>query len=380
LIRRRLLTAGAAVVIVGGAVAGVLLTRGSPGQEPAANPGLPPATAKVARTTLVETKTLTGTLGYGDPVPITATATGTLTWIAPAGSTVKRGEPLFKIDERPVIALYGSLPLYRPLRGGVEGGDVQELERNLATLSYSGFTVDDAYTSATADAVRAWQADLGLPQTGTVEPGQIVFTRRAVRIAGHTGRVGDAVGGGSSERGGSAEGGVRVLTYTGTSRRVTVQLDVTDSTLAVRGRTVTVKVPGRRAVKGRIARVGAVLTSQAATADGAAAPEEGSSPDGAGSAASDARIEVTVTIANQNALGSLDAAPVDVDFASGERKDVLAVPISALLALAKGGFGVEVVDRDRTRVVPVRTGMFAAGQVEVSGNGIAEGVRVGVPK
>jgi membrane fusion protein, multidrug efflux system len=378
--RRKLLMTGAAVVILGGAVAGVLLTRGSPGRQPAANRGLPPATAKVARTTLVETKTVSGTLGYGDPVPITATATGTLTWIAPVGSTVKRGEPLFKVDQRPVVALYGSLPLYRTLRDGVTGRDVRQLERNLATLGYTGFTVDDTYTTATAVAVRAWQADLGLLQTGIVEPGQVVFTRGSVRIAEHTARVGDAVGGRSSEGGGSAEGGVPVLTSTGTSRRVTVQLDVTDSALAVRGRTVTVKVPGRRAVKGLIARVGTVLTSQAPTADGGAAPAEGGTPGGAGSAASDAQIEVTVTIASQKALGPLDAAPVDVDFASGRREDVLAVPIAALLALAKGGFGVEVVDGGRTRVVPVKTGMFASGQVEVSAAGVAEGMTVGVPK
>jgi hypothetical protein len=89
---------------------------------------------------------------------------------------------------------------------------------------------------------------------------------------------------------------------------------------------------------------------------------------------------VTVTIANQAALGSLDAAPVDVDLVSDRRADVLAVPVAALLALPKGGFGLQVVNGVRTRIVAVKTGMFAAGQVEVSGDGIAEGMRVGVPK
>jgi membrane fusion protein, multidrug efflux system len=95
---------------------------------------------------------------------------------------------------------------------------------------------------------------------------------------------------------------------------------------------------------------------------------------------SDARVEVTVTIANQKALGPLVAAPVDVDFVSGVRQDVLVVPVAALLALPKQGFGVQVVEGDATRIVPVRTGMFAAGQVEVSGPGIAEGMSVGVPR
>jgi hypothetical protein len=151
---------------------------------------------------------------------------------------------------------------------------------------------------------------------------------------------------------------------------------VADASLAVKGRAVTVTVPGQRAVKGRIARVGTVAAAQPAPAEGGATTEQGD----ASPSTSAPRIEVTVTIANQAALGSLDAAPVDVDLVSDRRADVLAVPVAALLALTKGGFGVQVVDGVRTRIVAVKTGMFAAGQVEVSGNGIAEGMRVGVPK
>jgi peptidoglycan hydrolase-like protein with peptidoglycan-binding domain len=366
--RGKLLISGAAVVILGGAIAGFTLVRGSGGTEAAANPALPPATAKVIRTTLVETKTVSGTLGYGEPVPIRAGERGTLTWIAPVGSTVERGEPLFRVDERPVVALYGSLPLYRALRDGSKGRDVRQLERNLAALGHRGFPVDGTYTAATAAAVRAWQARLGLPPTEAVEPGQAVFTPGPVRIAAQAARVGDVVGGESGGGGGS------VLSYTGPSRRVTVELDVADAALAVEGRTVTVTVPGRGAVKGKISQVGAVVTAQSAT------PAEGTASEGATSTASDARIAVTVTIADQRALGSLQAAPVDVDFVSSEREDVLAVPVVALLALAKGGFGVQVVDGATTRTVPVKTATFAAGQVEISGKGIAEGVKVGVPK
>ncbi|HEY3261855.1 MAG TPA: peptidoglycan-binding protein, partial [Pseudonocardiaceae bacterium] len=185
--RPKLLITGAAVVILGGAVGGLALAWGSAAKQPAANPALPPATAKVTRTTLVETKKVSGTLGYGDPAPIRAAAgRGTLTWIAPVGSTVTRGEPLFKVDERPVVALYGSLPLYRTLRAGVEGSDIKQFEENLSKLGYAGFTVDKTYTAATTEAARSWQADLGLPKTGAVEPGQVVVTPGAVRVAEHT--------------------------------------------------------------------------------------------------------------------------------------------------------------------------------------------------
>jgi peptidoglycan hydrolase-like protein with peptidoglycan-binding domain len=372
--RRTPLIYGAAVVLLGGAAAGFVLARGPGGNKAAANPGLPPATAEVTRTTLVETTMVPGTLGYGDPVPVSAAGRGTITWIAPVGSTVKRGEPLFKVDQRPVVVLYGSLPLYRALQVGTKGADVKQLERNLAALGYTGFTVDDTYTPATAAAVDTWQARLGLPMTGTVEPGQVVVTRRAVRIAAHTARAGDTTGG---ETGG---GGALILSYTGTTRRVAIELEVADWALAVKGRTVTVTVPGRGTAQGKIARVGTVVTAQGTT-PGGTAPDGGANPDaGASPAAADATIEVSVTIADQEALGPLDAAPVDAGFVSDKREDVLAVPVAALLALPKGGFGVQVVDGATTRIVAVRTGMFAAGQVEISGQGIAEGVRVGVPK
>jgi multidrug efflux system membrane fusion protein len=127
-------------------------------------------------------------------------------------------------------------------------------------------------------------------------------------------------------------------------------------------------------VKGTIARAGTVVMAPGTTSVGSSSPDS-TSPVGSGLS-----IEVSVMIADQKALGLLDAAPVDVDFVASKRKDVLAVPVAALLALPRGGFGVQVVNGGGTRIVAVKTGMFAAGQVEVTGNGIVGGVRVGIPK
>jgi peptidoglycan hydrolase-like protein with peptidoglycan-binding domain len=362
-VRHKLLIVGAAALILASAAAGAVLTRRSAPEKPRAT--LPPATAQVTRTTLVETRTVSGTLGYGDPVPVRAAVSGTLTWIAPVGSTVRHGEPLFKVDERPVVELYGSLPLYRTLRVGEQGADVRELEQNLADLGYTGFAADDVYTAATAEAVRGWQAGLGLPQSGAVEPAQAVVTPGPVRIAQQTARVGDVVAGDAREGGGS------VLGYTGTARLVTVDLKVADRNLAVEARTATVTVLGAGTVEGRIAEIGTVAKGQ---------PQATSAPGAPSPVASEATIRVTVTIADQAALGPLDAAPVDVALVSAEREDVLAVPVAALLALPQGGFGLEVVDGRTTRIVPVKTGLFASGRVEVTGEGIAQGVKVGVPR
>jgi len=54
-------------------------------------------------------------------------------------------------------------------------------------------------------------------------------------------------------------------------------------------------------------------------------------------------------------------------FTAAEHKDVLTVPIAALVALAEGGYGVEVVDGSTSHYVRVETGLFASGRVEVSG-------------
>jgi peptidoglycan hydrolase-like protein with peptidoglycan-binding domain len=362
--RRLVITAAvvAGVLVVGGIAAGAVLPWRWSAAESGGQAKLPPATAEVIRMTLVETKTVAGTLGYGDPVPVGAVGEGTLTWIAAIGSTVKRGEPLFKIDERPVVALYGAVPPYRVLRVGVVGVDVKQLEENLSGLGYTGFTVDNTFTAGTAAAVRDWQASLGVPVTGTVELGQAVFTPGPVRVAAQVARVGAPAGRG--------EGGAAVLSYTGTTRLVTVELKVADQALAAEGGKVTVTIPGGKRVDGTITKVGTV----------AAVPDQATeAPSGQSGPAADARIAVTVVIADQQALGRLEAAPVDVDFVSQKREGVLAVPVAALLALPDGGYGVEVVEGGTTRIVAVSTGLFAAGRVEISGGGIAEGMKVGVP-
>lgn len=362
--RRRTLVAGAVMsaVVVSGATAAVIGLSAARQGDAADAKDLPAQTAEVTRTTLRDTVTTEGSLGYGDTVAVGASGPGTITWLAPAGSTVKRGKPLFKVDERPVVALFGKLPVYRELSTGVEGDDVQQLERNLAKLGYrsaSGFTVDDEFTAATADAVSDWQEDLGLAETGRVEPGQVVFVPEEVRIAEHSAQVGAAAGQGA------------VLSYTGVTREVTVEADPADQRLVRKGASVSVAVPGGKTVPGKVSEVGTVASAADSGSDQA--------PQGEDSSVSEETVlEVTVSIADQDKLGSLDGGPVDVTFTSETRQNVLTVPVAALLALAEGGYGVEVVDGNATRVVAVDTGLFADGLVEVSGDGIAEGTVVGV--
>ena len=78
---------------------------------------------------------------------------------------------------------------------------------------------------------------------------------------------------------------------------------------------------------------------------------------------------------------SFQEVSVTVGLPSEKRENVLSVPVGALVALSPEQFGVEVVQDDSTtKRVPVTTGLFAAGRVEISGEGLAEGQRVVVPQ
>ena len=58
----------------------------------------------------------------------------------------------------------------------------------------------------------------------------------------------------------------------------------------------------------------------------------------------------------------------------------MAVPVTALLALAEGGYAVEVEQADgTTRLVQVDPGMYADGMVEVVSDALQAGNRVVAP-
>jgi hypothetical protein len=395
--RRTALIASSVIVVTAVAVVGALGLGGGEDKGPSAPPRSGSA-VPVTRTTLAERTAVDGQLGYGTEIPLPVKATGTVTWLPEQGATVERGGTLLRVDDRPVVLMYGMLPMYRdmgltsqegnegsddqqredgdgkspipsgsPAPGGagtggdtgsaqapreLRGMDVMQFETNLAALGHTGFTVDERFTTNTAQAVKRWQKSLGRAQTGTVGVGDVIYSAGRVRI-GHAGvRPGSAVG-------------ENALTYTGTWRKVVVNASASDAAWSVRGANVQVKLPGGKSVKGKVASVGRQATT----------PEGGGGEGGSGEA--DATIPVTVTVQDQRSLGQLESGPVTVEYVGREVKDVLTVPVSALVALAEGGYGLETEDG---RFVAVKTGLFADGNVEVSGPAVREGMKVRIPE
>ncbi|WP_307798172.1 efflux RND transporter periplasmic adaptor subunit [Actinoplanes flavus] len=349
---RKWTTTAVAVVLVTGGAAAFLLAGGLPeseGNGARASSAAGPATADITRQTLIDRERHDGSLGYGDAVSLTTRLSGTVTWLPTEGATIKRGKPLYKLDNDPVVLLYGPLPAYRALSPGLDGPDVKQFERNLWALGYRGFTVDGDYTSSTASAVEDWQEDLGLDETGTVELGRIVYATGAIRVADR-----------SVDVGATAQPGTELVTTTGTGRVATVELEMSDQRLAKKGTKVEVTLPDGKTVPGHISGV----ESTVETADN---PTE------------EDRTTLNVTIGFDQAPQGLDEAAVGVQFVSSQRENVLTVPVNALLSLAEGGYGLQVVDGAGSRIVAVETGLFADGRVEITGDGLTEGMKVGVP-
>jgi hypothetical protein len=169
------------------AIAIVLLSSGSASRR-STGVAIPAGdtTSLVARRTLSESSTIDGTLGYGSTVQIYDRLGGTFTWLPAVGAVVPRGGALFRIDNEPVVLMYGSLPAYRTLKEGVaDGPDVGELNDNLIALGYDpGGAIGerDHYGQATAAAVERWQKAEGLARTGTVQLGRVIFAPSARRV------------------------------------------------------------------------------------------------------------------------------------------------------------------------------------------------------
>jgi peptidoglycan hydrolase-like protein with peptidoglycan-binding domain len=295
------------------------------------------------------------TSGDGGADPSSSAGSGTVTALPRPGSVVRRGGALYRLDGQPVVLMYGATPAYRDLELGVEDGrDVRQLERNLAALGFDPGAIDTEFTSTTAAAVTDWQDSAGLPETGTVELGRVVFLPGARRIGEHRTSVGAALSAGSE-----------VLDASSTRRVVTIELDAALQSLARKGDRVQVTLPDQSTVRGRIADVGRVAREK----------ESADAADPGTGAEQELVIDVTVRLTSKRRLGRLDEAPVSVGLAQESRKNVLSVPVEALVARRGGGYGVELAAG--RGIVPVETGLFADGYVEVSG--IREGARVVVP-
>ena len=357
----RITVAGAAALVAAAGTA-VVVAQGGESSAAADEGGRSAATttATVRQRDLVQRETLDGSLGFAGARTVTATGPGILTSLAREGTVVRRGRPLYELNGRPVYLLYGGKPAWRTLRAGVSAGaDVRQLEQNLVAMGYDpngDVEIDGAFDWATREAVERWEKDRGVEVDGVVELGEVVFLAGPRRVGEHKGALGSPV-----------QPGSEVLVTSSTRRLVTVELEASQQALVREGAIVRVELPDGTTVAGRVLEVGTVAHTSGDAQDG----QQGSDQE--------PYVDVSIALARSSGT-ALDQAPVDVHVAAETKRDALAVPVSALVALAGGGYAVEVESGGVRRLVAVETGAFADGYVEIAGRGIRAGTKVVIPR
>ncbi len=262
--RRRRAAAVGVPILVAGVTAGALLgVSALRPPRPAAAPPAPTGTAPVVRTNLTNTVQVTGSLSYAGSCTLVNEAAGTAYTALPAeGAILRRGQRAYEVDGAPVTLFYGSRPEWRALSEGVlPGPDVAQLDRNLIALGFGGYLmVSDYFTAATAYDVELWQQARGLPVTGTVPLGQIVFAPGPLRVTGV-----------AASPGATPQPGAAVLTATSPAPVVVAQLPVAQEYLVRVGDRVTVTLPdGVTTTTGVVMSVSSVATATGGTPTGGA--------------------------------------------------------------------------------------------------------------
>jgi hypothetical protein len=358
--RGRWVAVGIAVVVAAAAAsawrAGVFSPAASSGAGQGASA---PATAVVTRQDLSATTPVTATLGYADSFTVLGHGSGTLTWLPSPGQVIRQGQVLYETGNgSPVVLLYGSVPDWRALDEGITGQDVTQLNHDLVDLGYAS-RADisapgwDYYSWETAYGVQRLEEHLGVSfPPGSLPVGQVVFEPEALRVSQVAGSLG-----------GPASG--PVLAATSDRQVVTIPLDASQQNEVKAGDQVTVTLPDGTTTPGLIYSVGTVATTTSG--------QQGQGPT--------TTIPVQVTLTDRGVAGTLDQAPVTVNITTASVKNVLVVPVDALLAESPGRYVVEVAGPGNTRRwVPVTPGIFDDddGLVQVTG-ALTPGQRVVVP-
>ena len=364
--RRAFLAMGAAAVLAAGAGAGAFASKSGPFAAKAkpTTSTFNGATDTITKGDLQGHTSVTGTLRYSDSRKFKSGFEGVLIQVPASGTVLTQGDVLYRTGTETAYLMRGSLPAWRSFEAGMEDGeDIRQLETALRDLGYFDYEPDDHFSWATTSAIMKWQKAVGLPQTGTIPLGRMVFTPGDLRVGTVTARVGDRI---------AAD--TELFDVTSTTQVVDANIKLSDQKLAVAGTAVTIKLPDAKKTAGKITSVGTPTEKSSGSGSGSGA--------GSGSGESKERvIPITVTLTDASATTNFQEVSVTVDLPSEKRTGVLSVPVGALLALSADQYGVEIVEAGgTTRKVPVTIGLFAGGRVEISGKDISEGQRVVVPQ
>ena len=343
--RRR---AALAAAIVAGALGIVVVPRlggsSSVGAEEADTESVTPQrTSAVTIATLTSTQEFNADLGFGEQRGLSSQRPGVITWVPEVGQQISVGDILWEIDNQPVVYMPGELPMYRELyRGAKKGEDILQLEEFLIAQGFGpeGWVADNSFNNRTRAAVKAFQKERGMTQDGVLGPGNLVVGSSPIRVETR------------ANKGDRTEAGPILFVTESVAK---VSLTATSRQLANFQKTPEVTV---------ILGDGSELLANLDKVKSTPADENGSFG-----------YEISYAV-QSGASGSVsEAQPVKIKLVQVLATDALTVPVDALIALAEGGYAVEVRTPGGTVLRGVEVLDFDDTIVAISGE-IAEGDEV----
>lgn len=308
---------------------------------------LQPTTATIQRGTLQGETLARGTLTYRAMRSVEAGRDGVVTAIPALGTTLQPGTPILWVNNQPTYLFDGDVPAWRPFEQDMsDGPDVTELEWNLASGGFLTVGPDAHFDGDTSDAIERWQEAHGAEKTGMIALGEVVFRHGVLRVTKLDVAVGDSVGSTSN-----------ALDVSSLDREVRVKLTSADVAAARAGGAVRISLEDSgTAFDGVVRTVGDRVKDEST---------------------GDSTYLVTIDPTDASTLPDGDDVPVGVSFLGEQREGVLYVPLGAITAIDSRTFGVQVVGKDTTiTTIPVTLGIASAGNIEISGDGVTEGLTV----
>ena len=270
------------------------------------------------------------------------------------------------------LLMFGDLPVWRDMKEGIgPGEDINQLKLNLIALGYGTtetLEVDSTFDPNTTTAIMKLQSDLNLISSGEVSFGEIIFASGTsmVNSSSTLPNMGEKINTGVElflltpiEKISTQIGSDGVINIASKSlQKVEIQVGVADQNLVVKGSEVEIELPDESTIVGLVDEVGSF----------AVVPQDG-----------DPFLEISIAVEGSTEYFKWTGAVVTVNATKELAKGVLASPVNGLLALLTGGYALEIITETGTTLVPVETGIYADGWVEIHGSGLQPGTEIIVP-
>ena len=274
------------------------------------------------------------------------------------------------------ILMFGHVPAWRDFSSGMSPGiDIEQLKTNLIALGYgldNDFKIDQNYDARTISIVKELQEDLGLTKTGRLGFGDVVFLPGVslVEYSSTFPTLGSHINAGVSlmslvpilDVSTSIDTESQVSEISKSLQKIETSIDVADKDLIDIGFPVKIELPDESIISGKITEIGrtAVMPS--------------------GNQNTDPYLEVSVQVDDNLSLPEWTGANVVVSITRELADNVLAAPVTSLMALLGGGYALEIYEDIGTQLIPVSVGVYSDGWIEIKDTQLSAGTKVVIPK